>query len=440
MATSENPPNPAYAAAQQSRALRAFGRPVERRAFLDGVAERRTRRLPNGPGVDRVPIRLVDSESPRHLADRHARKVPVVADELIVPAGVTVDLPGLHLVADAVPCCDEFDVYRVAPDARVDTIASWRLLRATGVRLNGIATLGDTVKGPDDPRPAKALGDHPGASADGDAPFVVLIDTGLATDAHRDGWLHRPDVAPVDDNIDTDPVDAIIAATGQPGSDHVIDPCAGHGTFVAGIIRRVAPYAKVRMLRAVDSEGFASDTMVARAICRSIAVFDEANGRGVLNLSLGGETPDDAVPPIIRCALDKLPKGVVVVAAAGNEPTGVPVWPAAADGVESVAALGTDGLPAAWSNFGATVDFTVPGEGIVSTYVKGTDASGDVYADDPFAIWSGTSFATPQVAALIAQRLADDTQASASDVVQQMRDHQPDPDWGTIMPGIQLFG
>ena len=440
MASSTHPPNPAYVAAAQSTALRHFARPADRRAFLDRTAERRSRRVRDGSGFDRVPIALVDSESRRHRADRHPRKVPVVADELVAPANVDLG-PGLVPVPDALTCCDEHVVYRASADAVVDVVAVWRENKVNGARLNGIATLGDTVKGPNDPRPAEALDPHPGGGEDGDAkPFVVVIDTGLDADAHTSGWLTRPDVSPVDANIDIDPKDAIISYTGQAGSDGVIDPCAGHGTFVAGVIRRVAPTATVRMLRAVDSEGFASDAMVAAAICRSVALFEGEGGRGVLNLSLGGETPDDEVPAILACALDKLPDDVVVVAAAGNEPTGVPVWPAAADGVEGVAALDVNDQPAAWSNRGDTVDFTVRGEGIISTYVDGTDASGDRYGADPFAIWTGTSFATPQVAALIAQRLVDHPDMSADDLVDELRGDPPDADWGTIITGIPLVG
>ena len=39
----------------------------------------------------------------------------------------------------------------------------------------------------------------------------------------------------------------------------LIDSHSGHGTFVCGIIQRVAPQAEIRMYRAADSDGFATD-------------------------------------------------------------------------------------------------------------------------------------------------------------------------------------
>lgn len=440
MASSTNPPRPEHVRVRQAQALAEFAG-ENRLKFLQKVADRRKARLRDRTGFDRVPIRLVDSEARPQRPDRLSDKVPVVADELVVTADLNLDVPGLDLVPDAVKCCNDHRVYRVAPDASVDIVALWHRHRVAGVQLNGVATLGDTVKGPDDPRPAAPLAGYPGGGpVDGTSPFVVVIDTGLDVDAHNAGWLGRPDVRPEDDSIDIDPVDAFVAETQQPGTDDVIDPCAGHGTFVAGVIRRVAPSARVRTLRAVDSEGFTSHTMVAAAICRAAEIFEQEGERGVINLSLGGETTDDEVPPIVACALATLPDDIVVVAAAGNEPTRVPVFPGWAPGVEAVAALGHNGQPAIWSNRGDEVDFTAPGEGIVSMYVEGTDGTGDEYDPDPYALWTGTSFATPQVAALIARRLADNPNTPASDLVDQLRDPQPDPDWGTIIPQIRLFG
>lgn len=429
--------NGAYQAvvAHQVEALRTLSQPEERREWLQDLARRRRERRvegadPDAPGsgFPMVPVALVEVEG---RSRNHCGLVPVVADEVVVRfttsnrgraadlltragfASADADLP------DDARCCADYERFVGDPD-KVGSL----LLRLRSERIlanhGAIVALADTVKGPNDPKPAgnSRLQDFVVAEAGEDAPVVVVIDTGLEPSTHRGGWLHDSDVTALDETADIDPVNAINNLTGATAPDRYIDPAAGHGTFVAGMIRRVAPTAKVVMVRAIDSEGFASDAMVAAAICRAATYFGE-DGRGVVNLSIGGETVDNLIPPVIECALRRLPEQVVVVAAAGNEPTGVPVWPAASKRVISVAALDVDERPADWSNFGSTVDFSVCGEGLVSTFVPGIDPDGDEYGPDDYGIWSGTSFAAPQVAAALAQRMADGSTAAAA--VQSLR-------------------
>ena len=76
------------------------------------------------------------------------------------------------------------------------------------------------------------------------------------------------------------------------GPDGLLDYQAGHGTFVAGVVQRVAPQAEIRMYRAADSDGFATDHDIAEAILRA-----HHDGAQIINLSLGGRTVDDQPPP-----------------------------------------------------------------------------------------------------------------------------------------------
>ena len=92
---------------------------------------------------------------------------------------------------------------------------------------------------------------------------------------------------------------------------------------------------------------------------------------------------------------------VVVLAAAGNEPSGEALYPAAYDGVVAVGA--TDASGAVWeqSNFGEFLDVVAPGT-----------AAFPVGHDGPPGAYAGTSISTPWVARAMSQYLTAYPQAS----------------------------
>lgn len=143
----------------------------------------------------------------------------------------------------------------------------------------------------------------------------------------------------------------------------------------------------VLAVRAFDEEGRTSSFTLLRAMEYAIQ-----NGARVMSLSWGSTTSSDFIQQAINYTMSK---GLVVVAAAGNEPTGQPVYPAAYPGVLSVAALQGDGSRWPSSNFGSTVDVAAPG---VASFPIGHDGPPGAYA--------GTSIATAYVANQIAQYLA----------------------------------
>jgi subtilisin family serine protease len=191
-------------------------------------------------------------------------------------------------------------------------------------------------------------------------------------------------------------------------------PGDGHGTFVTGLVLREAPRARVRMHAAIDTSavgpdglGDAEDRMVAAAI-RSLALDPRVQ---VINLSFGGGVFGDrnGPPALIAAALAEVDTDrVAVVAAAGNDPSGVRSWPAAFDGVIAVGAWAMDALGeyqlADFSNRGSWVEAYAAGVAVVGPFLdQGTlgvpltaeDADGNG-VDDWFrgwAAWSGTSFA-----------------------------------------------
>src|SRR6202040_3975060 len=113
-------------------------------------------------------------------------------------------------------------------------------------------------------------------------------------------------------------------------------------------------------------------------------------------------------------------KGVVLVAAAGNESTSAPVYPAALDGKVIGIASTTDwDQRSSFSNYGTTdVWIAAPGEYVISTFPGGTYASA-----------SGTSFSSPLVAgaaALMLKAKPSLTQAKASSALSHAIKLTPD--------------
>ena len=268
---------------------------------------------------------------------------------------------------------------------------------------------------------------------------VAVIDTGVAKDERKDGFLAgMADPA----GLSVDPLDAFPL---DPGPDGFLDFAAGHGSFVAGIVQQVAADAAVSMHRALDSDGVGSEVTVGQAIVRAVR-----DGKAqIVNLSLGAQTVDDQPLLAIEVALehvDEIDPEVLVFAAAGNYGDTTPCFPAAQRRVVAVAALAADESVAAWSSRGFWVTCATIGEGIVSTYVHGEespalDPQPDTWPQDdpnPWAVWCGTSFAAPQVAGEVARRMQDDGQSARQALAALLASGSRKPDVGhavRILPG-----
>lgn len=167
----------------------------------------------------------------------------------------------------------------------------------------------------------------------------------------------------------------------------------GHGTHVAGIIAaRVNNLVgiagltwrnAVMPIKAMGADGSGTTFAVADGIIEAVD-----RGVDVINLSLGNYATSQFLRDAVRYAERHQ---VVLVAAAGNDASGQASYPAAYPEVLAVAATTRVGTVAGFSNYGAYVDVAAPGDGIASTY-----------KDGQYAMLSGTSMATPHVAALAA--------------------------------------
>jgi subtilisin family serine protease len=194
-----------------------------------------------------------------------------------------------------------------------------------------------------------------------------------------------------------------------PGGMQAIGEFTGHGTFVAGMARCMAPDADV-----IVNNHFS----VSGAVLESVMIekLEELMGRNpapdILNLSAGTYSRENWTSLGFETFHANHPD-VVLVAAAGNDGTSRPMYPAAYDWVISVGSIGPDLEHRSWfSNFGPTVDVYAPGEGVVNAYATGVYT----YREPPkrpakqafthgMARWDGTSFSAPLVAGIIAERM-----------------------------------
>jgi hypothetical protein len=318
-----------------------------------------------------------------------------------------------------------------------------KVLRAQGIAASlsnitptsaGPTYVTKAIGGPLPIAPGRSYHNDPGP---GTPARVAIIDTGIAAEIRADGWL---DDVPRGDNID--PLDTFPLS----GGDGYLDFDAGHGTFVAGIVQQIAPDANIKVYRAVDSDGIASEVTVA---CEMIRAVKE--GAEILNLSLGCQTQDNLPPIAIRAALDVIRewerrerREVIIVAAAGNYGDTTPCWPAAFRRVVSVAALAPDMLPSAWSTRGFWVTCSTIGQGLSSTYVEGresvlVDPDRHVFGPDAWAAWNGTSFAAPQIAGALSLLHEKYEYPLREALGRLLAAGRPIPDFGQalkILPGI----
>ncbi|WP_176611336.1 S8/S53 family peptidase [Actinomadura sp. WMMB 499] len=275
----------------------------------------------------------------------------------------------------------------------------------------------------DRPRPASPV-PAPRTAADACRDVTVaILDTGLSPHpwyADADWFREQP-------AEDAEVLDADL--------DRELDVQAGHGTFVAGVVLRHAPAARLLARRVLGGDGVGDELGVIRALAR-LAERDHAD---VVNLSLGCHTYDDRPSPVLSHAIRSLGRRTVVVACAGNAASDRPFWPAALKSVIGVAAL--DGDDRAWfSNYGWWVDAAAPGVDVASSFVRFDGPRPPAEGADPdrfdgFATWSGTSFATPMVTGLIARLAASEDigAVAAADKILDQNARATHPDLGVII-------
>lgn len=164
----------------------------------------------------------------------------------------------------------------------------------------------------------------------------------------------------------------------------------GHGTHVAGIIVSNVRNVEILNVKVAGDNGITDQETLAKGI-----VWSVENGARIINISLTVKGPSEDLDKAIARARAN---GITVIAAAGNNGTATPSYPAAHPDVISVGATDSQGKIAVWSNGGATVNATAPGVNILSAIPGGK-----------WGVKSGTSQAAAWTTASIAAGLQDPT-------------------------------
>ena len=218
----------------------------------------------------------------------------------------------------------------------------------------------------------------------GEGVIVAILDSGIQAHSQFDDIY----IAPID-----------LVGGGVAGRG------AAHGTSVASIItgrEGIAPAAELFVVRVLDDEGLGNSYDVAQGIVQAVDL-----GVQIINMSLGVYQDAALLRQAIKYADDR---GVIMVAAAGNDGYNRMPYPAAYPQVLSVTAVDAGGQHANFSNQSKEIDFAAPGVGVLTAKEdKGT------------TLFSGTSAAAPFVSGTLASLISGDDALSPKQAVEALK-------------------
>lgn len=228
-------------------------------------------------------------------------------------------------------------------------------------------------------------------SGSGNGVKIAIVDTGIQLD--------HPDL-----------INNIVQGYDFVNNDTDASDDNGHGTHVAGLasaslnesgVVGVSYSAKLMPVKVLNAQGYGYLSDVAKGI-----YFATDNGAKVINLSLGSSTDSLVLKDAVNYAANK---GVLVVAAAGNNGGAPCSFPAAYSNAICVVATDSKNLLASFSNIGG--ELAAPGVYNYSTYLGST-----------YRYLSGTSMATPHVSGAAALLFSICQTCTSSEIRTLMRE------------------
>jgi Subtilase family len=258
------------------------------------------------------------------------------------------------------------------------------------------------------PVPFEEMPPAPPWPPDGPGPVVAVLDSGVQPHP----WLPAP--ADGAGPFLVEPPQCPPVQVEQPGPDH-FGGYLGHATFLTGLIRLMAPNARVLSLRIMKDDGTVRERDVIETLACLARYKEHGHVLDVVLMAFGRpRVPADDGPGKLKKNIARLGElGVTFVASAGNDGSAEPTIPAslAADpgsAVVSVGAGASEGVHALYSNHGPWVRKWRCGTDVISIMPMRLGRAPDGYG---YAQWSGTSFSAAIYAGELAQARAGERTA-----------------------------
>lgn len=196
---------------------------------------------------------------------------------------------------------------------------------------------------------------------------IAVIDTGIDFNhefLHQNLYVPSGTVGPNNYGLDFSKKGS---ANTVPNDEH------GHGTHVAGIIKSVFPQAKLLILKYYNPLASGQENLASTIRALRYAVNSDVD---IINYSGGGPEPSPEEQKILELASQK---GIVVVAAAGNERSNIDkrknAYYPASYGMENIITVTAHDKQASTlpsSNWGRrSIDISAPGKQILSAIPQG---------------------------------------------------------------------
>ena len=228
----------------------------------------------------------------------------------------------------------------------------------------------------------------------GEKEFGAEAPSWMGAPDNRKGWGEGIKIAVLDSGVDASHPTLAGAEVSHVSLMEGTSSSAGHGTAVASIIagdsemqRGIAPAATILSVRVLDAEGEGDSFTVAKGIIEAVD-----RGADIINMSLGGDASSSVLEQAVAYAHSK---GVMIVAAVGNEGRQGVAYPARYEGVVGVTSIDAKGRASEFSNYGDGVDIGAPGVGVYTAW-----------SEEEIVSFSGTSTASAFVTGVLAAEMS----------------------------------